>query len=70
MGKVSSQVRWPSGYIYLGHAYLQSMQTNIVCTDKVPHAYMVAVVGKNRQTLTFSRGLIGLVRAPGSSSVW
>jgi hypothetical protein len=46
------------------------MLTNIVCIGIVPHTYMVAVVGQNRQTLTFSRGLIGLLRAPGSSTVW
>jgi hypothetical protein len=49
MENVSSQVRWPSGYIYLGRAYPQSMLTNIVYTGIVPHTYMVAVVGQNRQ---------------------
>ena len=37
------------GYICIGLAHQQSMWNNIICTGIVPHPYMVAVVGLNRQ---------------------
>jgi hypothetical protein len=56
MGNVSSQVWWPSGYIYLSRAYLQSVWNNIVCTGIVPHAYMEDVVVQNRQDSELFKG--------------
>ena len=56
MGKVSGQEWWPSRSIYIGLAHQQSMCTNIVCTGIVPHTYIVAVVGRNRQDSVLFEG--------------
>ena len=56
MGKVSAKVWWPNRSIYICLAHQQSMCTNIVCTGIVPHTYIVAVVGRNRQDSVLFEG--------------